>query len=65
MKKVNENELRVVDGGYRLICSLCGKESGSVGPVKSSWFHSAHKHGKRGGYAMWDLRYRGASSWWS
>ena len=65
MKKLNVNELRSVEGGYRLICTRCGKTSGSVGPAGLTWFYYAHKHFTSGGCVAYDLSYRGATKWWS
>lgn len=65
MKKLNANELRTVDGGYRLICGYCGKASGSVTSWGASWFFLKHKHFRSGGYAMYDRRYINASKYWS
>lgn len=65
MKKLNANELRAVEGGYRLVCGYCGKKSGSVGAPGATWFYLKHNHFKRGGYAMYDFDFANATRWWS
>lgn len=66
MKTLNKNEMRKVEGGYRLYCTFCGKKSGSVGPLGTTNFYAWHKHWKWSGtYAIWDRSFRNSDKWYS
>ena len=66
MKTLNKNEMRKVEGGYRLYCTNddCNETSGSIRTrLGVTLFYLAHKHGTKGGYAAYDFSYRNAMKW--
>lgn len=66
MKTLNKNEMRKVEGGYRLYCTNdnCNETSGRI---RTRWgvtlFYLAHKHGRKNGCAAYDFSYRRADKW--
>ena len=62
--ELSEQDLENVAGGYALICTKCGKRNNVATRVGVTVFFLSHRHGKKGGYAAYDInRYRDAMQW--